>query len=309
MYINLKAIETELGEFVINKDITQAKILLNVEYPKNDTRLYFLNKVICDNGTTAILIKNVYNTEEKISISSSHDTYDFLMGVDYSNNTIVYDGHCNIDFEKLQNDLSEFKFYVSNELAKEINNKYEDEIIKLFNNNFGELMKIDVYKNEYDRIMSESYKTVENLYLNNDVDYKLTVKGLENFSFNDLEDLQKYISNPSIINEFAEEYYKKILDKKGYYLFQHAKIMAYKELLNNIKNNPSERVQFVKTIKDSITEAGKTLNVVTKDGNTVKVENKIIDNQEFRTCTGWNYINLNDVKQITFGKKVLYTVE
>ncbi|WP_346961320.1 hypothetical protein [Clostridium sp.] len=300
MEINSKSNVVDLVQFINNKEITQGVVYLKDNYHDKSNK-YFFHKLKCEDDTLAVFVLSIYNKPKIDSCSK----YEYLMSIDNEDKFVLYKGYYNIsddDFKlTVEPDYKVFSYY---EVVRKMQEEYIEKVQNLYDNNFNKFMTDVKFTEEYN-IELKNIKRVEDDYLNNNKTTYNILYGDRDIIF-ELDEVIAYLRDYTYLNEKAEKYFNKNKDKNIRYF---ARVAARRKVLVDIKENPSERVIFIRNVKNAIQEGGKTLNILTKDGNKCKVENRLLGNEDFRTCTGWNFINIKDVQEIKFGRNILYKSE
>lgn len=303
MNINLQNNKVEFKEFLLNKDIVQGVI----QFEKEE---YFAHKLKENSGAYSIFLIDYYG---QYKVSPEYDKYKFVLSIDTINKIIIYiDCYRRIDLKNKLSDLSleDYQIWDTKKLEEHIQNQYKSKLIKLFDYNTEKFMdKFIEYKEEYNKTLEDKMH-VERDYFNDRCDYRLHVCKLVGYSCNDLENLRNYLKQKSCIDKIVQDKFEQ--ETKKYkcnsVLHYHAQNQARKKVLKQIQENPSQYVKLYLKIKESIQEGGKTLNIITKDNEKFKVDNRLI-NCEFRTIKGWNEIKIEDIAKITFGRKILFQLD
>ncbi|HCL4455249.1 TPA: hypothetical protein N2D10_003276 [Clostridium botulinum] len=308
MYVNLENNKYDFEEFLTNDNLLQGRVEFIEDY-SNKNREYFLHKIKEYNGAYSIFIINYFND---CKISSAFDKYEFLLSIDSKNKIIIYVDCYSFELKTILEDLfKDYQIWNAGELTKHIQKEYEVKINRLFNDNTENFKsKFKDYKERYQEVLENYKTTVERDYITDRYNYKLCINDLGEYSYYNLENLQNYLKNTNILNELVEEDFKEYTQEYLYNskLYYHAEIQAKKELLKQIQENPSEYVKLYLDIKNKTENVGKTLNVITKDNQKVRVNNLLYNDGTFRTVKGWDEIEINDICKITYGKKTLYSL-
>lgn len=304
MEITLENNKYSLEDFLKNKEVRQGI----VEMPSINGRLsnVFLFKLEEGEDTTSILYQ--YSYGDNFVFNTNNSLY-FLLSIDYKNKIVIYDElYMGKELEKeLEFLKDEYQIWHKKELSVKAKNEYKDTLLKKIQGNLTEMEKDEKFIKVYNKILKDYSFTITNDYLKNPnmENYELYIRRLNWNGFleeDNLEQLRDYLTNPLLIEELVEKYYEE--DAK---IVDIAEIEAKNFILENLRNNPDEYVKLSLKIREAIREGGKTLNIETKDGVVVKVESRF-NGREFRTVTGWNRIEIENIEKITFNRKVLFAV-
>lgn len=304
MEITLESNKYSLEDFLKNKEVRQGI----VEMPSINGKFsnVFLLKLEEGKDTTSIFYQYSYN--DNFVFNTNNSLY-FLLSIDYKNKIVIYDElYMGKGLEKeLEFLKDEYQTWHKKELSVKAKNEYKDTLLKKIQGNLTEMEKDEKFIKVYNKILKDYSFTITNDYLKNPnmENYELYIRRLNWNGFleeDNLEQLRDYLTNPLLIEELVEKYYEE--DAK---IVDIAEIEAKNFILENLRNNPDEYVKLSLKIREAIREGGKTLNIETKDGVVVKVESRF-NGREFRTVTGWNRIEIENIEKITFNRKVLFAV-
>ena len=304
MEITLESNKYSLEDFLKNKEVRQGI----VEMPSINGKFsnVFLLKLEEGKDTTSIFYQYSYN--DNFVFNTSNSLY-FLLSIDYKNKIVIHDElYMGKELEKeLEFLKDEYQTWHKKELSVKAKNEYKDTLLKKIQGNLTEMEKDEKFIKVYNKILKDYSFTITNDYLKNPnmENYELYIRRLNWNGFleeDNLEQLRDYLTNPLLIEELVEKYYEE--DAK---IVDIAEIEAKNFILENLRNNPDEYVKLSLKIREAIREGGKTLNIETKDGVVVKVESRF-NGREFRTVTGWNRIEIENIEKITFNRKVLFAV-
>ena len=127
---------------------------------------------------------------------------------------------------------------------------------------------------------------------------------LKENEFSNLNSIYQYLFNEDdfkkeLVEKITKTIYEDIHKLKDVYIYLAAKEMLLKEI-------PNENMLLIKKITDSIKNGGKTLNIITKDGGKLKVDNDFIDRNYFQSTVGFKRTFVEDIETILFGKNILF---
>jgi len=299
MIIDFNEEEYSLVDFLVNDNIRQGVVNRNAEWEKR----FFLYKLDEKDGATSVFHTKFYNERP-----------DFILSIDSNNRFIIYLD--NYNWSNLKEELKDLDYQIweTKELSNYINQEYFNKLRQKLEDNKGYIKEMfERYNNTFNETLKNYYYSVEQDYLQNPhmSNYKIYIDNLYIFQSNCLNELQNYLLDNSILDQIVDEKYNKIIDLENIYddnISRLARVDAKNELLNSIKNNPSDFVKLSLKIKESIKDhSGKTMNIETKDDKIIKVNNRF-NGYTFNTIKGYNNINIKNVKKITFGKKILFAI-
>lgn len=305
MYINLDTKEYNLADFLANENVSQGEVRLESDY-SNAKRSYFLYKLKGNNDTTAVMLHWMFYREAKISTINEY--YRFLVLIDYNNKVAIYDDSHSLSYNDLCDALSEFKIYSVKNLALDLNTEYKNKYNDLMDTSFEKFMEIPDYSKNYKETSNSYRREVEDYLLSNKKIHALYVAPIRELESTDLDFLHHCIVHKDTISMQAYNAYIDTVNNKANcnWITNHSGRMARIHLMEDIKNSPSYRVRYILALINAIEPAGKTLNLILKDGSECKVKNQLIQFTEFKTCTGRNYIDILEIDKITFNKKVIF---
>lgn len=279
--------------------------------------LYYAFKVEMYGTIDVIFIDRAYkvsNNSESLLVNTDGCYSNLIISYDRLNKTcIMFD----TDIEnvlKLVNDdfRNNYKVYTANDLVDEINKKYNTKIAEILDENFEYYMNNIIEFNHEYNVGYENISYVENKYLQNEnIKFNTYDATLDSFTESDIFNLHAYLLDSSVIDKCAIDFVKDTTEQfiPGNLLNRYARYKAYDNLVDHWKKHPTDRMLKVKAIQEAITKGGKTLTVITKDNKTYKVENKLCGAKSFRILNKNYYINIEDISQIIFNKKVLIELE
>lgn len=309
MKVVLENNKYSLEKFLREENIRQGVVTLSAKYGGDSD--FFLYKIKEKNGATSILHIPLFRGDNGNVELYDNDNMTFLLSIDYNNKKVIYEqSYMMLKMEEELNFLEkEYQVWETEILSKKAREDYKKTLLNKVKENLVILKKDEQFIDLYNKYLEEYKARTLNEYLDNPNmgEYEIYIRSLyRNILLNgeSLEELQDYLILPSYISKLVEKNYEGDVS-----LDEIAEITAKNTILENLKNNPTPFIKFSLKIREAIKEGGKTLNITTKDGNTEKVENELYDGKEFRTIVGWKYIKIEDIEEITFNRKVLFSTK
>lgn len=309
MRIDLDNKVVSLIDFIEDNNCDQSVVRIHLS---NCNMLCYSFKIKACNNINIIAMAKIYDVNSD-PLSLRLDTNNRLLEPVLSYNTvtkeIIYQYNRTIRYEDIVNNLNTYyTVFDSKLLSEEIKLRYRAKVMHLLDENFYiYLEKYPEYKNRYNNQLG-NIEYVEEWYLRDkNITFDIANIHIKGFTSVDTDNLHQYLLNNSIINSHAQDYVNTMATSYAYdtLLYHHAESIAHRKILKSIKENPTDRIKLVTKIKGATNGVGKTLNVVTKTGDTFKVENRILSNKEFKTVKGYTWIPIDSVAKITYGKKTL----
>lgn len=316
--IDLNTLSKEENE-IINNFKTKTKYIELAKTPIYHPSSNFDNESILDN---AILYKKAdystsekYFTIDKISkaiVIYSNYSYEFY-SLEYK---LFEPGKHLLDFKKRK--LEDYNIYFYGDILKEYVNFVSNKENQLIYENYSLLYEhgknqIDLEKVDLDIIdkLKISYVYDENIkeesfdYISesNSIFYYIQDK-YEFFIIN-------YLRDKNYISELIEHEFNKALesiDKHEYTNQRFYKFERTKELKNLLEESfkKDRKLNMYKTIYNASLLAGKTINVNDNKYENFVYKPALVD--RFQIGRYGNYINFEDIKKITFGRKMLFDI-
>lgn len=296
------------NEFLKDSSITQG----NVEFGNERYRiLHTLIKLKQPKGRVAILSTRAHGAVT-INDLSYTGNFSFLCSIDKANNILLYNDTYLLKDSVL--DELEYKTYNIDELLSEVQAKYKKRVYQILLENIECIKKqFARFDNVYNKAKKNYSSMVEGDYLNG---HKLDFYSIYIDNYvpdNTLDFLYAYLladCKDSFINDLASRKYEEIIEAGLEYnteLYYFAEAKAKNDILKEIKEEPSDFIKLSKKIRECLTgfKHAKTFNVTTKDGDTYKVSNNY-NGYEFPFVGDYKGISIEDIKQITYSRKVVF---
>lgn len=313
MDIRLKGDRCTLPEFIKNREIKQALISIPEVY---DDKTYIKNysSFKLDTILNDVILGVINYTYNEDTPVYSHAYSNDLICMDYTTKTIIgYLADCSKKI--IKKDLPNYKICKCTALQVEIKSKFNNKLYSILISMLPDILKITEYRNLYITLEVNYTETVENDYIDgkNSYDFDVEFPNSNLLELENILDLINYIRNPGIIDLIVKNYVdgevKEHISQREVSTYMPIGAMIStvikSNLLEKIKSNPSNRAILLKSIKDAISTAGKTVTLDTKSADNVTVENNIYNYNEFKTVKGWEFIEIRDVNRIKFNGKVL----
>lgn len=308
MNVLLKGDKYSLRDFLRDDSIRQGIVSMPTSFGNGLVNLFII-KIDEKNGTaTSLFYKQLFRDGDEATIYQG-DALEFLLSIDYENKIIIHlDSIMSVSLEKEFDFLNqEYEVWNARDISEKAKKDYRDSMLEKVEKELS-LEENDRFNSIYNSYIEENKEKVISDYLKKpDLQYVLYVSRLGSHSndelFNplNLAELQSYLIDPLLIDSLVETNYKADID-----MDDAIKVKAKNAILEDLKKHPTPYIKLSLEIREAIKEGGKTLNITTKDGKTVKVINKLEQGKEFRTVVGWNYVEIEDIEKITFNRKVLF---
>lgn len=302
MYINMESKKYSIREFLTNEDVRQGVVTLKNIFSDNKQE-HFLYKLKEKSGATSIFFNRIITDNQ---ISAGYDRLEFLLSIDKENKIIIYTKATLIDVEEeLLSFKSDYAIWNNAELSTEGQKTYKKRIKKKIKESLPVVRQSKEYKQFYNDYLEQYKDNIRRCYLGNPNmgDFELYFSEISRlFPISDLEILQRLLKSDELMDQLVTEgSQQKLADVK-----QLAELEAKNQILQDLRDNPDGEIKLSLEIRKAAEQGGKTLNIITKDNKTVKVENSLSDGMTFRTTVGWEYINIEDIEEIVFSRKTLF---